>query len=218
MVDEIPNDASLLRCTYAKSKHTTLKLLIYGVGITGVVITSIITNYLFYTISTICSNLTSIWLTELKSGLIYICSHVFEILILVPWWIDLFIIAIIAIILYSFLWCLNRDITEDDRNHEGYTKTHQTINAIVMLPFGVYGGVKGFWIGYDWGIQPMIYQYGTLVSSQANAVMMGCLIFIILGFVGAGAGLIIGESIGDCLCTLHHYFARKQNITAVDPV
>jgi hypothetical protein len=130
--DEIPKDASFGKCWQKKSWSVTKKFLLYvAYGIIGV-----------FAAICICFGLIAIWqtgirvlaelevatspvLSEIGSFIASIVSSVeitsgnfFVYLGSLPWWITYgiggFAVVIVVILGYSALWCMARDLTEED--------------------------------------------------------------------------------------------------------
>ena len=96
---EIEKDALLLRCTLKKSWSVLGKVLKYGACLTVMALAGIFAVY----------------------GAISICelivpgtTNAWQFLITVPWYVYVGIVVIAAIPVYSMLWCIARDLTEED--------------------------------------------------------------------------------------------------------
>jgi len=89
MIEEIPKDVSLLRCTLKKSEQVFSKVVLL-VSYAIVVLALLGCGYLLFTGVLIPS------------------------IVVIPWYYYLAGIAILAIPVYSFLWCIARELTDED--------------------------------------------------------------------------------------------------------
>jgi len=87
--EEIPKDVSLLRCTVKKSQQVFAKVILL-VSYAIVVLALLGCGYLLFTGVLIPS------------------------IVVIPWYYYLAGIAILAIPVYSFLWCIARELTDED--------------------------------------------------------------------------------------------------------
>jgi hypothetical protein len=94
--EEIPKDVSLLRCTLKKSEQVFAKVVLL-VSYAIVALALMGCGYLLFT-----------------GVLIPIISPVVVAILLIPWYYYLAGIAILAIPVYSFLWCIARELTDED--------------------------------------------------------------------------------------------------------
>ena len=90
---------SLLRCTVKKSSQVLWKVLKYGTYLAIGILAIVFAFYGAFAIyELILPGITSVW----------------QFLITVPWYVYAGIIGIAAIPVYSALWCIARDLTEED--------------------------------------------------------------------------------------------------------
>ena len=104
MVDS--GDKSLLKCTIKKSVDVFKKVVIYGLysAVIIILITAIAAvGYL-------------IWLGFNSSLATIIYSSIISLLISIPWYVYVGAVALLAILLYSLIWCIAREFTEEDWN------------------------------------------------------------------------------------------------------
>jgi hypothetical protein len=97
--DQIPEESSLLHCTVKKSNQVLWKVLKYGMYLAVGILATIFAFYGAVAIyGLVVPGLVCIW--QFLTG--------------VPWYIYLSILGIAAIPVYSLLWCITRDLTEED--------------------------------------------------------------------------------------------------------
>ena len=94
--EEIPKDVSLLRCTVKKSQQVFAKIVLL-VSYVIVALALLGCGYLLFT-----------------GVLIPIISLVVAAILSIPWYYYVAGIAILAIPVYSFLWCIARELTDED--------------------------------------------------------------------------------------------------------
>ena len=109
--EEIPKDVSLLRCTVKKSQQVFAKIVLL-VSYAIVALAFLGCGYLLFT-----------------GVLIPIISPVVTAILSIPWYYYVAGIAILAIPVYSFLWCIARELTDEDWN----SREAENIAAIVAL-------------------------------------------------------------------------------------
>jgi hypothetical protein len=88
-------DKSLLICTLKKSADVLKKVVMYG-------------SYVIVAIAIISAIAYLVWLGFNSPLIIVIYSSIISLLISIPWWAYSIVMAIVAIVGYSFLWCANR--------------------------------------------------------------------------------------------------------------
>lgn len=133
-------DKSLLRCTLKKSADVTAKVVLYAsyavVGITATVL-AIYGMIALYSvaINPIEEILNAIWNWSLPST-IYVV--VISLITSIPWYVYAGIVAIAIIPIYSFLWCVARELTEEDwdlkKPYKRDISWYETILKVVTLP------------------------------------------------------------------------------------
>jgi len=118
------DDKSLLRCTWKKSADVLKKVVIYGsyviVALTGITLAILIINTtvdliyktVFYILSTIgpCLVIISSMLTPV--GIF---------LLIIPWYGYVGIVAVMVIPVYSLLWCITRELQDEDWKSDAAT-------------------------------------------------------------------------------------------------
>lgn len=191
--DEIPRDISLWKCTIKKSWHVTTTILNYLVTVVawGIILSGAFAG--IYIIYLMCVNLLPLW--SILSGTFF---GVIGLFYLIPWWVYVIIAAIAAIPVYSFAWCLNRDMTEEDRNASTGIPPS---GGIFMVAVAIIGGVIGLYNGWYFGYNMSIPQL-----AEASGVMGA----FVGGFALAVVGLIMGAIIGDIILVFRHYYIRKK--------
>ena len=121
------DDKSLLRCTWKKSADVLKKVVIYGLysAVTIILITAIAAvGYL-------------IWLGFNSSLATIIYSSIISLLVSIPWYVYVGVIALLAIPVYSLVWCIARELTEEDWE-SGEAATVSIISAIAIT-LGIIG-------------------------------------------------------------------------------
>jgi len=124
MEAEIPKNASLLQCTFKKSQHVFKKVIKYVIYlfVAGIIAYAgylglpVIIPVIIQTIST-------------AIGIVW------GIVGLVPWYVYAGIGVIAAIPLYSFLWCIARELTDEDWESETAKKIAVfAVFALILFP------------------------------------------------------------------------------------
>ena len=98
--EEIPKDVSLLRCTVKKSQQVFAKVILL-VSYAIVVLALLGCGYLLVT-------------GVLIPGVVPIVTVIVAAVISIPWYYYVAGIAILVIPVYSFLWCIARELTDED--------------------------------------------------------------------------------------------------------
>jgi hypothetical protein len=195
--DEIPRDISLWKCTIKKSKHVSLQVFkyIYWSVICCIIGGGVIAGlYIIY--------LASIKLSSLWSILSNTFFGAIGLFYLIPWWVYVIIAVIAAIPIYSFLWCLNRDITEDDKKIDR--------NDPMAMKYILSGAVVGGLIGVYKGLM-----ISTSLSSQIHPSLYGLTVFmgsIFFGLCFGLIGLIISAGLTNVGMILLKYNRRKKSV------
>ena len=125
MVDS--GDKSLLKCTIKKSVDVFKKVVIYGLysAVIIILITAIAAvGYL-------------IWLGFNSSLATIIYSSIISLLISIPWYVYVGVIAILAIPVYSLLWCIARV----HKMYDWYCDHIVEIARVVLIVGGVAGAI-----------------------------------------------------------------------------
>jgi len=107
--EEIPKDVSLLRCTLKKSEQVFAKVILL-VSYAIVVLSLLGCGYLLFT--GVLIPIISPVVTAIIAGIWTIVA----VILIIPWYYYLAGIAILVIPVYSFLWCIARELTEEDWN------------------------------------------------------------------------------------------------------
>jgi len=106
------DDKSLLRCTIKKSVDVLEKVLVFGLGfVVGVaalwiacfIISDAVTRKPL--VNLVSDTISVIWLILTSLG---------TILLAIPWYVYVGVIFIVSIMTYSFLWCIARELTDED--------------------------------------------------------------------------------------------------------
>ena len=124
MTNEEPNSSSLLSCTVKKSKQVLWKVLKYGTYLVAGVLAIVFT---FYGAMAIYETVLP-WATS-------VCQS----LITIPWYVYAGIGVIAAIPIYSSVWCIARDLTEEDWKSEAAT------NSASALALALAGDHTSIW-------------------------------------------------------------------------
>ena len=105
-------DKSLLKCTIKKSVDVLEKVLVFGLGfVVGVaalwiacfIISDAVTRKPL--VNLVSDTISVIWLILTSLG---------TILLAIPWYVYVGVIFIVSIMTYSFLWCIARELTDED--------------------------------------------------------------------------------------------------------
>jgi len=99
-------DKSLLKCTIKKSIDVLNKVVLYGLYVVTIIIL----------ITTMAAVGYLIWLGFNSSLATIIYSSIISLLVSIPWYVYVGAIATLAIPVYSLLWCIAREFTEEDWN------------------------------------------------------------------------------------------------------
>lgn len=131
-------DKSLLRCTLKKSADVTAKVVLYAsyaiVGIAAAVLAIYgilaIADVLF--VPVLAAIITAAyWCGIVVGSLLGIVSAI-------PWYVYAGIVVVAAILVYSFLWCIARELTEEDwdlkKPYKRDISWYETILKVVTLP------------------------------------------------------------------------------------
>jgi len=120
--EEIPKDVSLLRCTLKKSQQVFAKVVL-NISYIIVVLALIGCGYLLFT--GVLIPIISPVVAAIIAGIWTIVA----VILIIPWYYYLAGIAILVIPVYSFLWCIARELTDEDWN----SREAENIAAIVAL-------------------------------------------------------------------------------------
>ena len=116
------NDKSLLRCTIKKSVDVAKKIGKYAAGTALGILAAVLVIYGAIGIWTIAADPAYKYLTAIVSFLFSI-----------PWYYYAGVAAIAAIPVYSFLWCVARELTEEDwESNEAKTFARFTLVALAL--------------------------------------------------------------------------------------
>ena len=157
----------LLACWRKKSIDVTAKLVLYAACVIDTLAVGIITF------------LASVWTYEnfysptvgLFTGF---ASRVLLIVAFVPWYVWLGVGVIVAILVYSYAWCVAREFTDEDWACEN---TFVSVSVI-----GISGGIVSIVLAYATSVFIIIY-----LGGQADGLLVGTIglwfiyVFILLG-------------------------------------
>jgi len=155
-------DHNLLRCTVKKSLDVVQKLILWAsyaiVGLAGLVVALYGAIALYGVLVTPTASLAMQIYELVASGF----SAVISLLSLVPWYVYIGIAVIGAIPTYSFLWCVARELTEEDWKSD---EAHRVTPGIGII--GIVIGVCG--IGIAIGIaavtgEVLVDSYGSIMG------------------------------------------------------
>jgi hypothetical protein len=138
----------LLKCTIKKSISVAKKVALIVGGI-------VLCVALIYAICLIISTAHD----DILSGFSKIsdfASVLYGYVSLIPWWVYAGVVAILVILVYSFMWCVFREVTEDDWSG-GTSSITVIIPVIISILSGAFCGfVIGIWCDADAFAYPMI--------------------------------------------------------------
>ena len=161
-------DKSLLKCTIKKSVDVLKKVVLYGLysAVTIILITAIAAvGYL-------------IWLGFNSSLATIIYSSIISLLVSIPWYVYVGVIALLAIPVYSLVWCIARELTEEDWE-SGEAATVSIISAIAIT-LGIIGIII---IGIIIAISD--------TKTNAPAILIGLLIILLGVFLLEGPKILL---------------------------
>jgi hypothetical protein len=118
-------DKSLLRCTIKKSVDVFKKVVLCGLysAVTIILITAIAAvGYL-------------IWLGFNSSLATIIYSSIISLLVSIPWYVYVGVIALLAIPVYSLVWCIARELTKED--WESGEAATVSIISVIAITLGI---------------------------------------------------------------------------------
>jgi hypothetical protein len=132
--EDLKTEPSLLKCTVKKSVHVAEKVVLWVsyviVGITAGTIAVAVALYG----SALVWNAIAKPLTAIVTGIV---SFLFG----VPWYVYAGGLAVAAIPVYSFLWCVGRDLTEEDWKSDAannFAITLFTLSALALVTFAAF--------------------------------------------------------------------------------
>ena len=117
--EEIPKDVSLLRCTVKKSQQVLAKVVLY-ISYIIVALALLGCGYLLVT-------------GVLIPGIIPVVTVIIAAILSIPWYYYVAGIVILAIPVYSFLWCIARELTDEDWE----SKEAKSVACVVAAVAGV---------------------------------------------------------------------------------
>jgi NADH:ubiquinone oxidoreductase subunit 6 (subunit J) len=106
----IAEDKSLLKCTVKKSLDVTKKLVLYASYIVDAVAATALALYGAFGIWNVVSDAVCKALLVITG----FAGSAWGLLLAVPWYVYVGVVAVAAIPVYSFLWCVARELTEED--------------------------------------------------------------------------------------------------------
>jgi len=129
MTNEIQPNQNLFTCTVKKSWNVTQKWVLYAsyavVGMTAAILACVGAWVLF---GALYPALLAIWDC---SGLIVFT--IWFILSSIPWYCYVIVVALAAILIYSLLWCIARNLTEDDWQSGSAKDISEEITLVLTL-------------------------------------------------------------------------------------
>ena len=125
--EEIPKDVSLLRCTLKKSQQVFAKVVL-NISYIIVVLALIGCGYLLFT--GVLIPIISPVVAAIIAGIWTIVA----VILIIPWYYYLAGIAILVIPVYSFLWCIARELTDEDWE-SGEAKALAVVAAVGAVAF-----------------------------------------------------------------------------------
>ena len=105
------NDRSLLKCTIKKSADVLNKVVLYGPYVIAAITAIVIGTAIVY------FGITKLWepIVNVISAAI---TAIWAVLSAIPWYVYVGGVAVMAIPVYSLLWCIVRELTEEDWNSD----------------------------------------------------------------------------------------------------
>ncbi len=127
-------DRSLLRCTYKKSIDTTKKLVLWAsYAIVGIAAFAALLYVAISLGAMLVSPTTSLAL-RIYEFVSYGFSVIISVLLFIPWYVYAGIVIIAAIPTYSFLWCVGKELTEEDwKSNKAYGVGWLLIVALYLV-------------------------------------------------------------------------------------
>ena len=129
--EELLNEPSLLRCTLKKSRAVSKKI---GLWLGGIAV-GLITCYCVYL------GVTSSAAANFTGWCISAAGTIAGVMLLVPWELWAIVIGVVSILVYSLVWCMARNLTDEDweskiaKNVELATLSALTFIALFNLTF-----------------------------------------------------------------------------------
>ena len=141
--EELLNEPSLLRCTLKKSWAVSKKI---GLWLGGIAV-GLITCYCVYL------GVTSSAAANFTGWCISAAGTIAGVMLLVPWELWAIVIGVVSILVYSLVWCMARNLTDEDweseiaKNVEVATLSISSFIALFTLTFialGVFSTLVAF--------------------------------------------------------------------------
>lgn len=178
--------ANILKCTFKKSLSVTTKLVKWGAIITLILGSMFGIGYLIWSIREVigaCWGLYSDWMFSLFAQVWYLIG-------MVPWFVWIIVMLPVSIIIYSYLWCYNKQYPgELTRKKYCFEATHDFLMGGIVIGIVVY-------VIYGLIIWPIL--------NQTQPVFYTFIYFIpLMAFSGAVLGLlfdiVFNETCRPCL-------------------
>ena len=124
------NDRSLLKCTIKKSADVLNKVVLYGPYVIAAITAIVIGTAIVY------FGITKLWepIVNVISAAI---TAIWAVLSAIPWYVYVGGVAVMAIPVYSLLWCIVRELTEEDWNSDIASDIAIVALAIVALALAI---------------------------------------------------------------------------------
>lgn len=124
------DNASLLQCTMKKSKQVLWEVLKYGVYLVAGVLAITFCIYGVIALYELILPVSAIFLLNI--------TLVWQFLVAVPWYVYAGIMGVAAIPVYSLLWCIARDLTEEDWKSDtakGFAACTLLLSCVLSISF-----------------------------------------------------------------------------------
>jgi hypothetical protein len=120
------NDPSLLRCTVKKSIQVIKKLSLY---VAALAVMAIIGYGIYLGLPT---------LTKIAGMVVDVLVSIVTVLVSIPWYYYVGAVVIAAIPTYSFIWCVARNLTDEDWNSDTAKNVAVAVDTKTLLFIGAY--------------------------------------------------------------------------------
>lgn len=188
--EEIPRDIPLYRCVYRKSKSVTKNIL----KMIWTLLCSLVKPILYILIAigtfigfiAICIYIILPFGESIWNPIINSLNSISQFFMSIPWYLWILAIGILAIPTYSLFWCIDRDLTAEDRYQNKFL-----------------------------GIQFIFAIIGLFIGSGITIYLVGSDIWMILfGIMSGGlGGVILGVNIGSLFDAMryHNHRIKEKN-------
>ena len=169
--------ANIVKCTIKKSISVSIKLLKWGT-VVGIIL-AIVAGIVFGIIS-IWDNLVTMW-NEYITWSLSILTPIEDFFTEIPWFVYVIIAIPTCVVVYSYLWCWNRQNPDKIKN---FVYTHSEV------PISIFGGVIG---GILIGLMVMVTEVEEVLG--VSSFICGAITTICI-FMGTLGGIYCLNKIG----------------------